>query len=298
LSYHRGKLYGKFNGKTLFLSSVLIFEIGSAICGAAPTMNSEIVGRAICGVGGIGIYMGALNILAVTTTNAERPVYISLMGICWGSGTVLGPIIGGAFTDSAATWRWSFYINLVIGAVVAPVYLLLLPSTNGHLRDSSFLGRVRTTDWVGTVIISGAVVSGVMGINFGGVLYPWNSGTIIGCFVFSGMLWILFGLQQAFCVFTTSEDRIFPCDIVMHPEANILFTHTAGGLGSSVVTIYFIPASFAVEPLAGFVADPKTALLPIRAARTDAGGRRTALADDVSHDSRKHPNRDIAGQRL
>ncbi|KAJ8058261.1 hypothetical protein OCU04_012456 [Sclerotinia nivalis] len=59
-----GKLFGKFNGKTLFLATVLIFEIGSAICGAAPNINAEIIGRAICGVGGIGIYMGALNILA------------------------------------------------------------------------------------------------------------------------------------------------------------------------------------------------------------------------------------------
>jgi MFS family permease len=240
---HRGKLYGKFNGKTLFLASVLIFEIGSAICGAAPTMDSEIIGRVICGVGGIGIYMGALNILAVTTTSAERPVYISLMGICWGSGTVLGPIIGGAFTDSTATWRWSFYVNLVIGAIVAPAYFLLLPSTNGHLRESSFFAQVKTMYWVGTIIISGAVVSGVMGINFGGVLYPWNSGSIIGCFVCSGVLWILFGFQQVYCIFTTEEDRIFPCDIVLNWEASMLFAHTAGGLGASVVTIYFIPVS-------------------------------------------------------
>ena len=79
----RGKLFAKFNGKILFLAAVFIFEVGSAICGAAPTINAEIVGRAICGAGGIGIYMGALNLLAVTTTNEERPVYIALMGICW-----------------------------------------------------------------------------------------------------------------------------------------------------------------------------------------------------------------------
>lgn len=204
-------------------------------------MDSEIVGRAICGVGGIGIYMGALNLLAVTISNAERPVYISLMGICWGSGTVLGPIIGGAFTDSSATWRWSFYINLVIGGVVAPIYLLLLPSTNAQIRETGFFRRLRSIDWVGTVIISGATVSGVMGINFGGVLFPWNSGTIIGCFICSGILWILFGIQQVYCIFTTVDDRIFPCDIVLNWEANMLFTHTAGGLGSSVVAIYFIP---------------------------------------------------------
>ena len=239
----RGKLYAKFNGKTLFLAAVFIFEVGSAVCGAAPTIDAEIVGRAICGAGGIGIYMGALNILAVTTTHKERPVYISLMGICWGSGTVFGPIVGGAFADSSATWRWSFYINLVIGAVVAPAYILLLPPTNTHLRMVKLLDRIRSIDWVGTVLISGAVVSGIMGVNFGGVLFTWNSGEIIGCFVCSGILWILFGLQQGFSVLTTPDDRMFPCDIVRKWEANVLFAQTACGLGASLVAIYFIPVS-------------------------------------------------------
>ena len=239
----RGKLFAKFNGKVLFLAAVFIFEVGSAICGAAPTINAEIVGRAICGAGGIGIYMGALNLLAVTTTNEERPVYIALMGICWGSGTVLGPVVGGAFADSSATWRWSFYINLVIGAVVAPAYILLLPPTNTHLRGVKLLKRIRSIDWVGTVLISGAVVSGIMAVNFGGVLFTWKSGEIIGCFVCSGVLWILFGLQQGFSVFTTPDDRIFPCDIIRNWEADVLFAQTASGLGASLVTIYFIPVS-------------------------------------------------------
>ncbi|KAH8719434.1 putative MFS drug efflux transporter [Phaeosphaeriaceae sp. PMI808] len=239
-----GKLYSKFNGKTLFLASVLIFEVGSAICGAAPNIDCEIVGRAICGIGGIGIYMGALNLLASTTTDTERPVYISLMGICWGTGTVLGPVIGGAFADSVATWRWSFYINLVIGAIAAPAYFLLLPSTNTHLNSESMFKRIKAVDWVGTTLISGAVVSGIMGINFGGVLFPWKSGEIIGCFVCSGVLWIIFSLQQAFSVLTTLEDRIFPCDIVCKLEANVLFAQTACGLGASTVVIYFIPLYF------------------------------------------------------
>jgi MFS family permease len=185
--------------------------------------------------------MGALNILAVTTTNNERPIYISLMGICWGAGTVLGPVVGGAFADSAATWRWSFYINLVIGAVATPAYILLLPPTNTHLRDVKLLKRICSIDWVGTVLISGAVVSGIMGINFGGVLFAWYSGEIIGCFICSGVLWIIFGLQQAFSVFTTPADRIFPCDIILNWEADVLFAQTASGMGGSLVAIYFIP---------------------------------------------------------
>jgi MFS family permease len=228
----------------LFIAAVFIFEVGSAVCGAAPNINAEIVGRAICGAGGIGIYMGALNLLAASTSNTERPIYISLMGICWGSGTVLGPVVGGAFADSAATWRWSFYINLVIGAVAAPAYFLLLPSTNTHLRSVPLLERIRSIDWAGTILICGAIVSGIMGINFGGLLYKWNSGTIIGCFVCSGVLWMLFGLQQSFCVLTTPRDRIFPCDIVLNLEASVLFAQAAAGMGASMVFLYFIPVRY------------------------------------------------------
>jgi MFS family permease len=81
-------MYGQFNAKYLFMGSILVFEVGSAICGAAPTMNTLIVGRTICGLGGSGIYLGCMNILSVLTTDQERPAYLSLVGFMWGIGTV------------------------------------------------------------------------------------------------------------------------------------------------------------------------------------------------------------------
>lgn len=84
----RGKLFGQFNSKILFLAAVFLFEAGSAVCGAAPSMNALIIGRAICGLGGSGIYIGAMNLLSVFTTQSERPMYLSLTGLTWGAGTV------------------------------------------------------------------------------------------------------------------------------------------------------------------------------------------------------------------
>lgn len=81
---------------------VTLFEIGSAVCGAAPSMDALIVGRAICGLGGAGMYTGVMTLLTVTTLPHERPIYFGLCGLTWGTGTILGPIIGGAFTDSKA----------------------------------------------------------------------------------------------------------------------------------------------------------------------------------------------------
>ena len=109
---NRGKVYAQFDAKLLYLLNTFLFEAGSAICGAAPTMDALIVGRAICGLGGAGMYTGVLTLLSVTTTDHERPTYIGFTGLTWGLGTVLGPIIGGALADSSATWRWAFCRNL------------------------------------------------------------------------------------------------------------------------------------------------------------------------------------------
>jgi MFS family permease len=77
----------------------------SALCGAAPNMNAEIVGRVLAGAGGNGMYLGVLTLLSVNTSDAERPVYLSLIGVFFGVGTVLGPIVGGGFEKY--TWRWA-----------------------------------------------------------------------------------------------------------------------------------------------------------------------------------------------
>jgi hypothetical protein len=101
-----GQLYSQFWPKWLYIGSVLVFEIGSAVCGAAPNMVALIVGRALCGVGGSGMYLGVMTLIAATTTVQERPLYVGCIGLTWGLGTILGPLVGGAFADSAATWRY------------------------------------------------------------------------------------------------------------------------------------------------------------------------------------------------
>lgn len=69
-------------------------------------MNALIVGRVIAGMGGAGMYLGLLNLISINTTIRERPAYMGGIGVVWGTGTILGPVIGGAFADSSATWRW------------------------------------------------------------------------------------------------------------------------------------------------------------------------------------------------
>jgi MFS family permease len=238
-----GKIFGQFNAKWTYILCVVLFEAGSALCGGAPTMDALIVGRAICGVGGSGMYVGVMTLLAATTTMHERPMYVGGTGLTWGLGTVLGPIIGGAFTDSSAGWRFAFYINLMIGAVCAPVYIFMLPNKDPR-PGVSLADRAREMDYLGGLLTIGAFVSGVMAVSFGGITYPWNSGKIIGLFVCSGVLFILLGLQQVYTIFTTTTRRIFPIEFFKSRTILILFCMTAAGGTAVFIPIYMIPIFF------------------------------------------------------
>ncbi|KAK2038570.1 MFS general substrate transporter [Colletotrichum somersetense] len=242
-----GQLYSHLKPKWLYIGSVVIFEAGSALCGAAPNMDSLIVGRALCGLGGIGMYLGVMVLIAETTTIQERPMYLACIGLTWGLGTILGPLIGGAFADSDATWRWAFYINLPIGGLAAPVYLLMLPSPDPQ-PGASIIKRLAEIDWVGAVLMLGAIITFVMAISFGGVMYEWDSGSEIALFVVAGVLFIVFGVQQAYCIATTKERRLFPVELIStrkyYRTIILMFFVTASGGCAIFIPVYFIPVFF------------------------------------------------------
>ncbi|KAF2823433.1 putative MFS drug efflux transporter [Ophiobolus disseminans] len=238
-----GRVYTQFNSKWLYLGNVFLFEVGSAICGAAPNMNVMIVGRALCGVSGSGLYVGVMSLIAVTTTMAERPLYISATGITWGLGIVLGPVVGGAFSQSNVGWRWSFYINLFIGGVCAPAWLFLLPSKDPR-PGVSYKQRFAELDYLGAALLMGALTSFVLAINWGGVTYPWDSGRIIGVFVTSGALFILLGVQQVWAIFTTLPRRLIPLQFFRSRTILILFSTTSASGAAAFIPIYFVPLFF------------------------------------------------------
>ncbi|OQE43042.1 hypothetical protein PENCOP_c003G06262 [Penicillium coprophilum] len=236
-----GKIYSTFDAKWVFIVSTVIFMAASALCGGAPTMDAEIIGRVFAGAGGNGMYFGLLALISMNTTSQERPKYLSLSGLVWGLGTVLGPVIGGAF--ELYTWRWAFYINLLFGAILLPAYVFVIPS-NDPLPGTSRWQKVATFDWVGTILSLGSFTTFVMAINFGGTLYSWNSGQTIALFVVSGVLWIIFGLQQGFNIATSVERRILPIHLFTQKEPILLFISCAAVGTVSYVSVYYIPIYF------------------------------------------------------
>ncbi|KAB5530401.1 major facilitator superfamily domain-containing protein [Coniochaeta sp. 2T2.1] len=240
-----GKLYGTFDMKWLYFISLLTFETGSAICGAAPTMNASvlIVGRVIAGAGGSGFYVGALNIVTTLTDERERPMYIASMAMVWGTGLILGPVVGGALSQSSATWRWSFYLNLVIFGVFSPIYVFILPSL--ELQPGKRLSeKLRQIDWIGSLLNAAIWATWVVAITFGGATWAWSDGRTIATFVVCGVLIIVFGLQQRFKIGTTHESRIFPAGFLLSKDLLLQHIVTSCTAVAVFVPMYYIPLFF------------------------------------------------------
>ncbi|KAF2836608.1 MFS general substrate transporter [Patellaria atrata CBS 101060] len=238
-----GKIFGLYNVKWLYIFSLTLFMVGSALCGAAPNMNAMIVGRVIAGVGGNGMYLGVITLLSVNTEEKERPMYLALVGLVFGVGTCVGPLIGGAFAESPVGWPFAFYLNLIIGGLFAPVYLFMLPTFDPR-PGVPYTERSREIDYVGTVLSIGMIVFTVIGINFGGAIYAWKSATVIVMLVLGVLSCIAFFAQQGFAFLTTKDHRVFPMQFLRRPEYILLFCLTSAANAAGFCVIYYIPLYF------------------------------------------------------
>ncbi|RYP04528.1 hypothetical protein DL764_004390 [Monosporascus ibericus] len=120
-----GKIYTIFSPKWTYLASLLLFEVGSLVCGIAPSSLALIIGRAVAGAGASGVFAGSLVIITHTSPLEKRPIWQGLISAMYGIASVAGPLVGGAFTD-LVTWRWCFYINLPFGGVTAAIIIFFL----------------------------------------------------------------------------------------------------------------------------------------------------------------------------
>jgi hypothetical protein len=238
-----GFLYTTFNMKWLYIAGIALFQAGSALCGAAPTMNALIVGRVFAGAGGTGIYLGGLNHFSAMTTRQERGLYLTGTGFFWGLGAILGPVVGGSFSDSSATWRWGFYINLIIGAITAPVYLFYLPPIH-PAAGQSLRDKLVRLDYVGFVLGAGMWVSFAMAFISAGGIWAWNEGRTIALIVVFATLFALYALQQYFCILTTSENRSFPGHLLRSRTQVLLYITTTCANTSLFFTAFYIPIYF------------------------------------------------------
>ncbi|CAN9226040.1 unnamed protein product [Alternaria alternata] len=238
-----GKVYGVFNIKWVYIFNIFLFEAGSALCGAAPNIEALIIGRVIAGVGGSGMYSGTLTYVSVLCDSQEKPAYLAGSTVVWGIGSVLGPVVGGAFAMSSATWRWGFYINLPIGAIFAPVYFLLFPSIDPH-PCKTLADKLLLIDWISALIFLSGSTCLTITLTFGGVIYSFLSGTVVALWTVTGVLLIAFIVMLKLHPLVTKENRLYPLHFFRQPILINMQVQVFLSSGIVLAMTYYVPLYF------------------------------------------------------
>jgi MFS family permease len=171
-----------------------VFFIGSALCGAAQSMNMLIIGRAVQGIGGSGILTLSLILVADIVPLRNRGKYQSLTAFVYALASVFGPLLGGVFSDNV-TWRWAFYINLPVGAVGMALLVVFLHMNRP--KNLSLKTAMRGLDYAGIGLLIGSIIMILLGLNWGAdAKYEWNSAVILSLLIIGVLVMVAFLVNE------------------------------------------------------------------------------------------------------
>ncbi|RBR21616.1 uncharacterized protein FIESC28_04884 [Fusarium coffeatum] len=234
-----GRIYRFYDLRKTFLACILTFEIGSAICGAAPSSVAFIVGRAIAGVGAAGIMTGSMMSIVPLVPLHKRPLFQSMFGMVFGVSSVAGPLIGGAFTQHA-TWRWCFYMNLPVGAV-ASVFLFFFHTMSKKKHESvPALEHITRLDPLGTFFFVPSMVCLILALQWGGSTYAWSSWRLIVLFVIFGFTLIAFAIVQV----KMPKTATIPVKVITQRTMLACAWISLFVGGGMMVVVYYLPLWF------------------------------------------------------
>src|SRR4051794_1484962 len=182
-----GKLGDVYGRKNLFLFAIVVFLLGSALCGLAQSMTQLIVFRAVQGVGAGGLFPLSLAVIGNIVPPRDRGRWQGLIGAVFAASSIIGPAVGGFIVDST-TWRWVFFVNLPVGGLALIVISVTMPR-RAPLKQHSI-------DWLGAGMLAAGTGALLLGLVWGGRQYPWTSAHVLGALAAAGVLLAVFGLVE------------------------------------------------------------------------------------------------------
>ncbi len=182
-----GKFGDMFGRKTLYQISVAVFIVGSFFSGLANGMGMLIAMRAVQGLGGGGLSVTATALIGEVIPLRDRGRYQGALGAVFGVTTVIGPLLGGLFTDHLS-WRWAFYVNVPIAVVVILLAARTIPGRKSRTKVP--------IDYLGVLFIALGATGLTLATSWGGSTYAWGSATILGLFAGSVVALVVFVLVE------------------------------------------------------------------------------------------------------
>ncbi|KAL2814832.1 major facilitator superfamily domain-containing protein [Aspergillus granulosus] len=222
--------------KPILLSAVALFFISSIVCAMAIHMPMLIAGRSIQGVAGGGLIQLILITISDLFSVRLRSLFLGLIEFIWTIAGALGPVLGGSFTETIS-WRWIFWINL---PVCGTAFVLLILCLDVHNPKTPILEGIKAVDWFGSFFILAVSIMVLLGLDFGGDTFPWDSPKVICLIVFGALMSIAFIYSEK----RLAKYPLMPLDIFRN-GSNIAcflvdFTHGFAFLGAE----YYLPLYF------------------------------------------------------
>ncbi|KAF2802039.1 putative macrolide phosphotransferase k [Mytilinidion resinicola] len=198
-----------FGRRTPLLVALVVFALGSGIAGGASNSAMLVAGRTIQGAGSGGLMMLVELIICDLVSVRERGKYLGMVMSTSAIGAITGPVVGGAL--AVADWRWIFYMNIPISSVIIVIMLVFLRLQ--HEKASSWHKALARVDWIGNVVFISALCSLLIGLVFGGDVFPWSSWRVILPIVLGVCGWTAFHVYESmppsFCPEPSVPSRIF-----------------------------------------------------------------------------------------
>jgi EmrB/QacA subfamily drug resistance transporter len=184
-------LYGKigdvYGRKRLMLFAIVVFLVGSALCGLAQNMTQLVIFRAVQGLGAGGLIPLAMAVVGAIVPPRDRGRYQGLIGSVFGAASIIGPAVGGLIVDHT-TWRWIFYVNLPVGALAFAVISVTMPRRAPQTD--------RSIDWGGAALLALSSTALLLGLVWGGRQYAWTSAHVLGALAAAVVVFAVFLLYE------------------------------------------------------------------------------------------------------